>query len=767
MFRCCTNVRIYKQSLQITLDPTTRTAKVYPMSTDVTSSSSEKTQYIGGDRVAVLLPLPLGTAYDYLVPGHMILSVGDFVDVPLGHSGARGVVWGAGTGDVDVGKLKEVKARLDSPPLPEASAQFVDWVSKYTLGMPGAVLRMAMSIPEALDPPKLITAYVASSSPSPFKSTVARERVLDVLKAGPPRTLSDLAMAAGTGTGVVKGLLTAGVIETVSLSPPPPPEPDYARAGHTLSPAQQEAATQLCRALDAGYSVHVLDGVPGSGKTEVYFEAVAEALAAGKQALVMLPEIALGAQWRKRFNDRFGCAPLEWHSDLTRAQKREIWRTISRGGARVVVGARSSLFLPYPDLGLIVADEEHDAAYKQEDGVIYNARDMAVVRARIGDIPIVLASATPSLETAVNAASGRYITQHLPERHAGAALPEVSLIDMRLEKLPATRWISGTLRDALTDVFDQGEQAMLFLNRRGYAPLTLCRACGYRMQCTQCSAWLVEHRLLGRLQCHHCGHTVQLPKACPNEECGVEDKFAACGPGVERLAEELEGLFPDIRYTLAASDNIHSPRAAEELVRTIENHDVDVIIGTQIVAKGYHFPMLTLVGVVDADLGLSGGDLRAAERTYQLLYQVAGRAGREQRPGRVMMQTYLPDHPVMKSLAAGDRDKFIETEIHARETSGMPPFGRLAALIVSGKDDASVDRAATALGRVAPHGDGIQVFGPAPAPISLLRGRHRRRLLLKTRKDVVIQPLLKRWISIANISRKVRVQIDIDPYSFM
>jgi primosomal protein N' (replication factor Y) (superfamily II helicase) len=741
------------------------------MNADVTSSSSEKTQYIGGERVAVLLPLPLGMAYDYLVPDGVILNKGDFVDVPLGHSGARGVVWGPGTGDVDAKKLKEIKAPLDAAPLPPESAAFVDWVSKYTLAMPGAVLRMCMSVPEALDPAKLITAYVARSSPEPFKSTPARERVLNVLKGGPPRILSDLALEAGTGTGVVKGLLNAGVIETVSLAPPPPPEPDYAQAGHTLSPAQSDAAGQLCDAVTHGFSVHVLDGVPGSGKTEVYFEAVARALAAGKQALVMLPEIALGAQWRKRFNDRFGCAPLEWHSDLTRAQKREIWRTISKGGARVVVGARSSLFLPYPDLGLIVADEEHDAAYKQEDGVIYNARDMAVVRARIGELPIVLASATPSLETAVNVAAGRYDTQHLPERHAGAALPQVDLIDMRAEKLPATRWISGTLRDALTDVFDQGEQAMLFLNRRGYAPLTLCRACGFRMHCPQCSAWLVEHRLLGRLQCHHCGHNVKLPEICPNEECGAEGKFAACGPGVERLAEELEGLFPDVRYTLAASDTIHSPRAAEELIRTIENHEVDVIIGTQIVAKGYHFPMLTLVGVVDADLGLSGGDLRAAERTYQLLYQVAGRAGREQRQnqnrGRVMMQTYLPDHPVMKSLAAGDREGFIKTETHARETTGMPPFGRLAALIVSGKDETSVERAATALGRAAPHGNGIQVFGPAPAPISMLRGRHRRRLLLKTAKDVAVQPLLKRWISIANIPRKVRVQIDIDPYSFM
>lgn len=740
------------------------------MSAPDTSSSIEKTQYIGGERVAILLPLPLGTTYDYLVPGGMILNRGDFVSVPFGRTVARGVVWDNGTGDVDPEKLKAITARLNVDPLPPSSRAFISWVAGYTLSAPGAILRMVMSVPEALDPPKPITAYAhtAGSDRVEYKSTPARERVLAVLKAGPPRILKELALEAGTGTGVVKGLVKAGVIDRVDLLPPSPPEPDHTRRGHALSPDQRRAAKTLCRAVDSGnFSVLVLDGVPGSGKTEVYFEAVARALSRGRQVLVMLPEIALGAQWRKRFVGRFGITPLEWHSDLTRTAKRETWRTVAKGGARVIVGARSGLFLPYPDLGLIVVDEEHDAAYKQEDGVIYNARDMAVVRARIDTIPVVLVSATPSLETVVNAGEGRYETLHLPERHAGVALPGVGLIDMRADKLPNGRWISGTLRDALRDTFDRGEQAMLFLNRRGYAPLTLCRDCGHRLQCPQCSTWLVEHRLLGRLQCHHCGHTTRLPKICPGEDCGAEGRFAACGPGVERLAEELEALFPGIRYTVATSDTIHSPSVAEDLVRTIEKHNIDVIVGTQIVAKGYHFPLLTLVGVVDADLGLAGGDLRAAERTYQLLYQVAGRAGREQRPGRVMLQTHVPDHPVMTALVSGDRDLFIETETSARKVTGMPPFGRLAALIVSGRDEASVERAAAMLGRCAPHGDGIQVFGPAPAPISFLRGRHRRRLLLKAHKNTAVQSLLKRWISTAAIPKKVRVRIDIDPYSFM
>ena len=731
-----------------------------------TSSSSENTQYIGGDRVGVLLPLPLASAYDYRVPDQMILHRGDYVDVPLGPRIARGVVWGKGEGSIADGKLKAISGRVDALPMPEPSIEFVSWVSRYTMASPGAVLRMVMSVPEALDPPKPIKAYALVVAPPAYRPTPARERVIAVLRDGPPRLLSDLAREAGTGTGVIKGLLDAGVIETLNLSAPPPPAPNPDQEGPELSPDQVAAADQLCLSVVSDtFSVHVLDGVPGSGKTEVYFEAIATAIRNGKQALVLLPEIALGAQWRKRFEARFGVRSLEWHSDLTRVQRRETWRMVARGDAPVIVGARSALYLPFPNLGFIVADEEHDAAYKQEDGVIYNARDMAVVRAQIGHIPIVLASATPSLESAVNAATGRYELLHLPERHGGAAMPQVDIIDMRQEKLPANRWISGPLNDALTAVFSQNEQAMLYLNRRGYAPLTLCRACGYRLQCPNCSAWLVEHRLLGKLQCHHCGFSPPLPDTCP--ECEAEGKFAACGPGVERLAEEINTLFPDIRYVIAASDTVQSPRAAEELVRSIEDHDVDLIIGTQIVAKGYHFPMLTLVGVVDADLGLSGGELRAAERTYQLLYQVAGRAGRAVHPGRVMLQTYLPDHPVMSALAAGDRDQFIAAETDAREATGMPPFGRLAALIISGSDEHAVSRAASSLGRVAPHMDGVQVFGPAPAPISLLRGRHRRRLLLKARKDIPVQSLLRRWIAKASIPRKVRVQVDVDPYSFM
>jgi primosomal protein N' (replication factor Y) len=478
-----------------------------------------------------------------------------------------------------------------------------------------------------------------------------------------------------------------------------------------------------------------------------------------------LPEIALSAQWLERFRARFGGAPAEWHSELTPATRRTTWRAVAEGRVRVVVGARSALFLPFSDLGVIVVDEEHDAAFKQEDGVPYNARDMAVVRGRYGAIPVVLASATPSLETVVNVRNRRYADHHLPDRHGAAVLPDVRMIDMRAEKLPSTRWLSASLIEAVEAAKARGEQTLLFLNRRGYAPLTLCRACGHRWQCPRCTAWLVEHRRGGRLQCHHCDFSIKRPSACP--ECGAEETLAACGPGVERLAEEVEATFPGIRYEVASSDTLQGPNAAAALVRRIENREIDLVIGTQIVAKGYHFPMLTLVGVIDADLGLSGGDLRAAERTYQLLYQVAGRAGRAERPGRVLMQTYQPGHPVMAALISGSRDQFLSAEIEAREAARMPPFGRLAAVIVSGRDAEAVDRTANDLGRQAPRGAGLEVLGPAPAPFALLRGRHRRRLLLKARKDINVQAVIRRWLGTVRVPSKIRIQIDIDPYSFL
>jgi len=735
------------------------------------SDSAVSGENIGGKlsgQVQVLLPLPVGEGYDYAVPPEISVSAGDFVEVPLGRRTLIGVVWGPGTASLAPEKIKPIRARLPTQPVSPAMRRLIDWVARYTLSPPGAVLRMAMSVPDALLPPKPMLLYRLAAPPSPeAKLTAARKRVLEFMRDVPALPASDIARGAGVGVSVVKALQPLGLIEPVwQTGEPVPLQPDADHPGATLSDAQEAAAENSRQAVAAhGFSVTLLDGVPGAGKTEVYFEAVAAALKQGRQVLVLLPEIALSAQWLRRFEQRFGALPGEWHSDLTGLERRRTWRSAQAGTARVIVGARSALFLPFRDLGLIVIDEEHESAFKQEDGVIYNARDMAIVRARLENVPVMLVSATPSLETIVNAESGRYGLQHLPARHGGASMAAIEALDLRKHPPLRGQFLSPVLLDAMRETLARNKQALLFLNRRGYAPLTLCRTCGHRVECPNCTAWLVEHRFRGRLICHHCGFNTPRPAECPS--CGADDSLVACGPGVERLHEEVRLHFPEARPMVLASDLIAGPRAAQALIQQIAEHEVDIVIGTQIVAKGHHFPDLALVGVVDADLGLSGGDLRAAERTFQLLYQVAGRAGRTDGDGKALLQTYQPEHPVIAALASGRRERFIEAEKKARADAGMPPYGRLAALIVSGADETQVDAAARALGTAAPHLEGIRVLGPAPAPLALLRGRHRRRLLLKARREVDIQTVLRQWLRSVPLPGAVRLQVDIDPYSFL
>lgn len=719
--------------------------------------------------VRVLLPLPMADAYDYSVPDELEVAAGHFVIVPLGKRLTIGVVWGEGSGEVAASKLRDIAEILPALPMADALRRFVDWVSAYTLAPPGAVLRMAMSVPSALEAPKTEIVYRAAtlSGDAPLKLTNARRRVLEQLKDGPAMPAAELAHLAGVGTSVIKTMASIGLLEGVerpmrrSFA-----QPDGKRQGPELSPEQALAAQGLVdKVLAHAFSATLLDGVPGAGKTEVYFEAIAAALASGRQVLVLLPEIALTAQWLKRFEDRFGAMPASWHSGLTSLERRETWRAIAEGRVGVVVGARSALFLPFANLGLIVVDEEHDSSFKQDDGVAYNARDMAVVRARLVSAPIVLASATPSLESVVNVATGRYGALHLPDRHGGRQLATLSAIDMRRQPPSRGRWLSPPVVEAMKQAFAAKEQTLLFLNRRGYAPLTLCRACGHGIECPQCSAWLVEHRFRRTLICHHCGHAEPPAHAC--KYCGSVDQFVACGPGVERLAEEALELFPEARLELFTSDSLMNRAEATAAVERMIAGEIDILIGTQMAAKGHHFPNLTLVAVIDADLGLNGGDLRAAERTFQLLYQVAGRAGREDRPGRALVQTHVPEHPVMQALVSGDRDRFVAAELADRRAAGMPPYGRLASLIVSGPDPSAVDNVCAALARRAPHQDGVTILGPSTAPLALLRGRHRKRFLLKAARDIAVQPVLRSWLERIGLPGSVRLQVDVDPYSFM
>jgi primosomal protein N' (replication factor Y) len=714
-------------------------------------------------RTGVLLPLPLKGPYDYrlLKP----LPRGSLVVAPLGPREALGVVWCEAESSVDDKKLKIAEPLEGEPRLPETLCDFIDWVARYTLSPQGTVLALALRARQAFEPETMRIAYVRGEA-TPSRMTAARERVLATVADGLARSVPAIAEDANVTPSVVRGLIDAGALVETDLpefAPVPVPDPDAAHA--TLNDEQAKAAASLVAEIKARhFSVALLDGVTGSGKTETYFEAVAEALRQNRQVLILLPEIALTVQFLDRFAERFGCRPAEWHSDLSQKERRRIYRAVLRGEARVVVGARSALFLPFPDLGLIIVDEEHEQAYKQEDGVIYHARDMAVVRARLEGCPVVLASATPSLESYVNAASGRYLWLKLSSRHGEAVLPDVRLLDLRREPPETGRWISPPLEEALETTLANGEQAMLFLNRRGYAPLTLCGTCGHKMVCRNCSAWLVEHRYHKKLACHHCGFEMPAPPECP--ECHAAKSLVACGPGVERVAEEFTRIFPEARMAIASSDTFQGPQETQAAIRAMAKREIDVLIGTQIVAKGHHFPQLTLVGVIDADLGGSDGDLRARERTFQLLHQVAGRAGRAAKVGTVLIQTRNPADSVMQALASGDREAFFARECEERKRVQAPPFGRLAALILSGADGDAVRESGRALARAAPSGRGVTVWGPTPAFYQLLRGRTRERLLLQADRAVDVQTYLRTWLERVKLPNSVRLTVDVDPVSF-
>lgn len=717
--------------------------------------------------VAVLIPLGLPGPYDYAVPDNMVLARGDFVRVPLGPREVNGVVWGEGEGATASAKIKPVSAKLDVPPLSDELRRFVDWVAGYVMSPQGSVLRQVMRIPAAFEPAKPLIAYRAGDT-RPERMTAARARVFDVLAQTGGLTSADLAREAQVSSSVVKSLAEAGHLQAYDLPGHKAFErPDADFADMQFSPEQQEVTQALTQAVaDKSFTTHLLDGVTGSGKTEVYFEAIAEALRQGRQALVLLPEISLTGQFLSRFEARFGCKPALWHSGLGPAERRRSWREMAEGRIEVLVGARSALFLPWRDLGAIIVDEEHDGGFKQEDGVIYNARDMAVVRARFADCPVILSSATPSLESFVNGQEGRYVTHRLTARHGGAAMPHIELIDMRTSPPPRGAWLVPPMIEAVEGALARGEQALLFLNRRGYAPLTICRGCGHRYACPDCDAWMVEHRFRKQLQCHHCGHMEPVPDVC--HSCGEADKLTACGPGVERITEEVVARFPDARTVILSSDMQGGTAALREVLAQIAEGEADIIIGTQIVAKGHHFPKLSFVGVVDADLGLGNGDLRAAERTYQLLSQVAGRAGRARdAQGFAMLQTHMPDHPVLQALAQGDRDGFFAREVAARQMAEMPPYGRLAGLVISATDYHEALAFVRYLATRIPQHETIRVLGPAPAPIARIRNRHRFRFLLKGAKGAPMQAFISQWLNDVKLRGSLRLAIDIDPYSFM
>lgn len=719
--------------------------------------------------VSVMPAAYVAKAYSYAVPGDAPLTPGTIVKIPLNNRLVMGVVWDASP-DQNVKKIKEIKEIADLPPLKPSQMSFVERVADYTLNPTGAVLKMLLSIPDIFKEEGGVKAYIPTISPQEVSNALHRDIILSLQKTA-PQTAAQLIKSAGCSGGVLTTMQKRGYIKQVMLSAPSPcAAPDGTTASAGLNPEQHVAADALIHGIRAAnFDTFLLDGVTGSGKTEVYFEAVAEALRQDKQVLILLPEIALSNVFISRFEARFGCPPALWHSALTPAQRRNTWRGVIRGETKVIVGARSALFLPFPALGLIIVDEEHDPAFKQEEQVLYHARDMAVLKAHLDNIPICLVSATPSLETMQNCWNGKYKHLSIPGRYDEALMPNIHIVDMREHKPQAQHFISLRLKDSLQATLDKHQQSLLFLNRRGYAPLTLCRACGHRLECPNCSAWLIEHRNRKIILCHHCDYHAPYPDECP--ACHVPHSLAPCGPGVERIEEEAKEYFPEARIEVLASDLTQHPAQLTETLRRIRDHEIDIIIGTQIIAKGHHFPKLTCVGVIDADLGLAGGDLRATERTYQLLNQVSGRAGREAKSddeaGEVFIQTWMPDNTVIQALASGKRDPFLRAELAARERANMPPFTRLVAFIVSGVNETQTLDTARLIAQTAPVAEGLQLLGPAPAPLFRLRNKYRYRLLLISEKTLHIQKTVRHWLQDLKVPSAVHIQVDIDPQSFL
>ena len=720
-------------------------------------------------RVAsVLLPLPLSEAFDYAVPDGMALEPGEHVVVSLGPRRVRGLVTEVRETTGSNRRLRELEGKVDDPALPPSTLEFVDWAARWTLTPPGEMAFLATRGLRA-PPPRPERRLRRVTGREPGRATVARTRVLQTLGDGEATSMADLARAANVSAGVIKGLIDEGVLEVFEVAPDRPfaaPDPDHRPA--VLNAGQAAAARVLADALDAReFRPILLDGVTGSGKTEVYLEAAAHALRTDPEAqiLILLPEIALTQAIIARIAERFGAEPGEWHSAVSPPQRRRVWEAVQSGRLRLVVGARSALFLPFRALRLIVVDEEHDGSFKQEEGIVYHGRDLAVARGRIEGATVVLASATPSLETLWNAETGRYGWVRLGARHGAAVLPEIDLIDLRESPPDKGRWLSPPLVQAMVETLERREQTLLFLNRRGYAPVVLCRACGERMTAPDSDSWLVEHRYTGRLVCHLTGFSMPKPTHCPH--CGAADSLVSIGPGVERVEEEVRERFPDARTAIFSSDTVPDAGSARELVRRMAAGEIDVLVATQAAAKGHNFPRLTLVGVVDADLGLRGGDLRAAERTFQMLIQAAGRAGRADRPGRALLQTWLPEHPVMQALKVADRDAFVAAEGLQREAMRLPPYGRLAALVLSSPDPAALEAFAGELARRIPAADRVEVYGPADAPLALVRGRRRKRFLVRADRDVDLQAYLRAWLAELKIPGSVRLGVDVDPYSFL
>ena len=726
-----------------------------------------------GAIVKVLIPNVVNTGYDYRLTAPA--EIGTFVGVTIMNRPYIGVVWGFGDSNLPEQKIKNVTHVYESG-LNISDLQWIKRMSEWTLMAPGAVLRLIINVPDAFLPPKTEELY-SYNHESTARMTDNRIAVSDAFASNDFDSMSanDIQNIAHVSSAVIRTMIKNGtlVASDVRESNPNQFVYEYNDVGNiVLNTEQQAAADTIGATIEAGgFSVHLLDGITGSGKTQVYFDAAWRAYSRGKSVLLMMPEIALTAQFMSRFESRFGAPPVVWHSNLTAARRREIWRGVMNGKIRIVVGTRSALFLPWTDLGLIVIDEEHDPSYKQEDMGNYHARDMAILRANISKIPVVLASATPAAETLENVNLGKYVQLKLTSRFGGAQLPKISTIDLRenrpesymIDTVEQTGFLSAPLCDALRDTLASGHQAMLFINRRGFAPITQCKKCGWVATCPDCSVGMTYHKRIGKLLCHICGRAMPLMKKCPMCDFDVSMR----GVGLEKIQEEVIAKFPGVRTALVSSDTILSRQSLERLVDQMESGEIDVVIGTQILAKGHHFPNLTLVGVVDADMGLFGTDFRAGEHTFQQLFQVAGRAGRGAHPGTVLLQTYQPEHPVLTAICDGNRDAFMTTDMAARRMAQMPPYGNLIAVIVEGQRESILTQFCATLAANAPVLHGAKIMGPIAAQVYQIRNWYRMRFLVAGPKNANLQPVVAKWISAVKTPSNIRIKLDVNPINFM
>ncbi len=710
----------------------------------------------------ILVSCNPGSIFDYKYQTN--IPLGTIVKVPFGKKMVLGCVWENKTNISNKYKTKTIDVVFSNLVLEEKTILFIKWMAKYTVSQLGNILKMvAPSFVLLEKKPKM---YLIKNKNFLYKKLSSQRQKVMELVDNKEMTIKEIIHSTDVDRGLIKRMIKdKNLMERISKEKFFTTNNQVKKEKVLLNPEQQKAFDIIELEMKKTNPQPVfLDGITGSGKTEVYFKLIEKNSIINLQTLVMLPEIALSKQWLSRFEERFGFVPLVWNSSLSLKRKKNIWESILKSEVDVIVGTRSSLLLPFKNLGLIILDEEHDSSYKQEEGVIYNARDMAIVKAKISQAQIVLVSATPSIETYNNVKVGKYKRVMIKNRYGISKLPSSFLIDMKKDILAKEgKWISERAIKEVAEALSKNEQSLVFINRRGYAPLSLCKECGYRYSCNNCDAWLVYHQSKNLLQCHHCNYQTKLPKYCKN--CKKKDTLIPYGPGVERIAEEVRGIFSESNIEIVSSDTSNNEKFSNILKR-IEKNDINIIIGTQVIAKGYDFPNITKVIIVDFDLSLYGGDLRAGEKTYQLISQVSGRAGRGEKHGKVFIQTYDTENSIIKALLKGDRDDFLERELSFRKVSNLPPYGKLVSIIIYGLDKSKVEKTSNNVKKYFNKHE-ITALGPAPSPIPFLRNNYRFRLLLKIKLSFNVQNYLSKLPNDIALETGVKLKIDIDPYNFL